>query len=357
MEESYSKLKADISLQQERIHLLELENNELQKEVKSLQEQEEKWRKLEERTQMLEAQLSSTQLLLDKESAKYQSACRQQESMQAKQRSLLEQVDVLDQECEKLQVQLNEGEDRQTDLQNQLKHISEQREKLQAQLIQQQAKFSEAQEQKQRLETHIGELKDIVTQLRLEVQELAQRERLLVAFPELNPLPQPPPQSTGNVMGDMEQQLQANCVRIKILERENNTLHRSLMKLQARSKLGAFETTSPEQPGNGCLPHIPNENQQSPTAYEQQSSLQNTSTQMWKNEPSRKGAKDTCVTVGPWDLESINSLPCSASSSTPSLQLHQQTLKLSPDSSAAKTYSKIRQASQARSTTSHPRRK
>lgn len=54
---------------------------------------------------------------------------------------------------------------------------------------------SELQQEKQRLESHVGELKDSVNQLRGEVQELAQRERLLVAFPELNPLPQGSPQS------------------------------------------------------------------------------------------------------------------------------------------------------------------
>ena len=42
----------------------------------------------------------------------------------------------------------------------------------------------------------MSELKDSVNQLRGEVQELAQRQRLLVAFPELNPLPQGSPQST-----------------------------------------------------------------------------------------------------------------------------------------------------------------
>ena len=59
--------------------------------------------------------------------------------MQAKQGSLLERVDALDQECEELQNQLGEGEDRQTDLQEKLQHISEERTEVQAQLIQQQA--------------------------------------------------------------------------------------------------------------------------------------------------------------------------------------------------------------------------
>jgi hypothetical protein len=54
---------------------------------------------------------------------------------------------------------------------------------------------SELQQEKQRLESHVNKPKDSLDQLRGEVQELAQRKRLLVAFPELNPLPQGPPQS------------------------------------------------------------------------------------------------------------------------------------------------------------------
>lgn len=58
--------------------------------------------------------------------------------MQAKQTSLLERVDALDKECEELQRQLVEGEERQTNLHNELQPMSEEKEQLQAQLTQQQ---------------------------------------------------------------------------------------------------------------------------------------------------------------------------------------------------------------------------
>lgn len=41
-------------------------------------------------------------------------------------------------------------------------------------------------------------------------------------------------QGTGNVLFDMEQQLQANRIRIQVLEKENITLHNSLVKLKER---------------------------------------------------------------------------------------------------------------------------
>ncbi|KAM9465154.1 uncharacterized protein ACWYII_010045 isoform 2-T3 [Salvelinus alpinus] len=139
LEDSNSKLKAEISLQQERLHKLKCERDKLHQEVKALQVEEEARNKLEEKTQKLEVQLSSTQLLLDKENSKYQNACHQQESLQAKQMSLLERVDALDQECEELQGQLGETEDTQTGLQDRLTHISEEKDQLKTQLTQEQS--------------------------------------------------------------------------------------------------------------------------------------------------------------------------------------------------------------------------
>lgn len=58
---------------------VECEKNELQGKVKTLHVEEEACRCLQQRIQQLEGQISETQLRLDKESAKYHSACRQQE--------------------------------------------------------------------------------------------------------------------------------------------------------------------------------------------------------------------------------------------------------------------------------------
>lgn len=58
--------------------------------------------------------------------------------MQAKQKSLLKRVDALDEECEELQRQLGEREEREMDLHKQLQQMSEEKERVQAQLAQQQ---------------------------------------------------------------------------------------------------------------------------------------------------------------------------------------------------------------------------
>lgn len=62
-------------------------------------------------------------------------------SMQAKQKSLLERVDAFDEECEELQRQLGESEERQIKLHNQIQQMSEEKDQLHAKLNQQQVYF------------------------------------------------------------------------------------------------------------------------------------------------------------------------------------------------------------------------
>uniref|UniRef100_UPI003AAB47C2 coiled-coil domain-containing protein 157-like n=1 Tax=Centroberyx gerrardi TaxID=166262 RepID=UPI003AAB47C2 len=318
----------------------ECEKNELQEKVKTLQIEEEARRKLEERSQQLGSQISETQLLLDKESAKYHSACRQQESMQAKQKSLLERVDALDQECEELQRQLGEREERQSDLQDQLKHMSEEKEQLLAQSAQQQVYWSALlQREKRRLETHVGELKNSVAQLREEVQDLSRREKLLVAFPELSPLAQA--QSTGNVLLDMEQQLQANCIRIRVLEQENATLHSSLMRLRERAQHNATQESSPEQTRSLSLPSTPVEKQHNHMPQVQKSLLKSSSAAQLEYGMRRRGADG-----GEHGPESTGSgdRVSTAAATPPSLLMHHHTLHLNSGSRADETYAKTRHA-------------
>ncbi len=62
--------------------------------------------------------------------------------MQAKQESLLKRVDALDEECEELQGQLAEMEEKQINLHNQLQLMSEEKEQVSTQLAQQQVRWS-----------------------------------------------------------------------------------------------------------------------------------------------------------------------------------------------------------------------
>ncbi|KAK5871207.1 hypothetical protein PBY51_004099 [Eleginops maclovinus] len=332
LEESHSRLKEKVALQQDALQALEFENNGLQEKVRALHIEEEACGKLQQRIQELESQSSETQLCLDKENAKYQSACRQQESMQAKQKSLLERVNALDEECEELQGQVGEREERQIVLHNQLQQMSKEKDQMQAQLAQQQNLCLELQKGKQMQETHAGQLKSSVAELKEYVQALRERERLLVAFPELNPTAQP--QSTGNVLLDMEQQLQANNIRINILEQENTTLYTSLVKLRERAQNNATREASPQQTRILSPSGPPLEKQQHPLTQMQKRSLQSSSA-TWLGYGNRGKEAQPGVS----GLESAGSED-RVSPAPSSLQLHLQTLQLNMGFTAAKNQTK-----------------
>ncbi|XP_051277981.1 coiled-coil domain-containing protein 157 [Dicentrarchus labrax] len=347
LEESNSRLKEKVAVQQDTLEALECEKNVLQEKVRTFHVEEDARCKLQQRIQQLESQISDTQLNLDKEAAKYHSACRQQESMQAKQTSLLKRVDALDEECEELQRQLGEREERQIDLHNQLQQVSEEKEKVQARLAQQQDLCLELQKEKQTLETHVGELKNSVAELKEYVQTLMERERVLVAFPELSPL-QAQPQSTGNVLLDMERQLQANNIRMKVLEQENITLHTSLVKLRERTQNDAGRETSP-------LLSTTAEKQQNHPTQTQNSRLQSSSATRLGYSNRGKEARR-----GESGLESAGSEDrvSTAAASPSSMQLHLQTLHLNSGSAAAKSHTRTRSGSLlSHSKSSNQRRK
>ncbi|XP_022612688.1 coiled-coil domain-containing protein 157 [Seriola dumerili] len=340
LEESNSSLMEKVAVQQDTLQALECEKKALQEKVESLHLEEEACCKLQQRIQQLESQISETQVLLDKENAKYHSACRQQESMQAKQKSLLERVDALDEECEELQRELGEREERQIELHNGLQQMSEEKEQLQAQLAQQQDLHLELQKEKQTLETNIGELKNSVAELKEYVQALKERERLLVAFPELSPLAQAQPQSTGNVLLDMEQQLQANCIRIKVLEQENTTLHSSLEKLRERAQHNTAREAWPQQTWSPSLQTTPVEKQQNHLTLMQNSPLQSSSAARLGYGNRGKDARG-----GESGRESEDRVSPAAAPPS-SLQIHLQTLNLNtPRSTAAKSCTDTRSAS------------
>uniref|UniRef100_A0A8C0EYL9 Uncharacterized protein n=1 Tax=Bubo bubo TaxID=30461 RepID=A0A8C0EYL9_BUBBB len=110
---------------------------------------------------------------------------RHQESLQAKQRTLLQQLDSLDQEREELQASLGEAEEDRARLAEQLEESREQsgREQSGQQLRE---LLDTLQREKLSLEQSVSELQANVSKLEEQLQELKERERLLVFFPELH---------------------------------------------------------------------------------------------------------------------------------------------------------------------------
>ncbi|XP_043831668.1 coiled-coil domain-containing protein 157 isoform X1 [Dromiciops gliroides] len=205
-------------------------------------------KQLEARVQLLTGRLenasqqfgwASTEL--DKEKAKVDSMIRHQESLQAKQRALLQQLDSLDREREELRTSLEEAEMQQANLESQLQAVCGDKEHVEVQLKAQQELLQSLQQEKQDLERVTEDLQVTICKLNKSIQELKERERLLVAFPDLHVPSQAQFESSGNVAEDMERQVQANDIRIRVLEEENGRLRATLAKLKEVAQQGGLK--------------------------------------------------------------------------------------------------------------------
>ncbi|NXK69457.1 CC157 protein, partial [Sylvietta virens] len=182
-------------------------------------ELEEKVQVLTGQRDSLDQELSATSVQLEKEKVRVESMFRHEESLQAKQRTLLQQLDSLDKEREELHASLGEAEEDKARLAEQLEQSQEQ---------------SGKQLQAQQLQANTSRLEE-------QAQELRERERLLVFFPDLHTPTEMQFESSGNLTEDMESQLQANTIRIEVLERENTQLKALLAKVKAAAEQGVLK--------------------------------------------------------------------------------------------------------------------
>ncbi|XP_077691288.1 coiled-coil domain-containing protein 157 isoform X4 [Eretmochelys imbricata] len=270
LEERISTLKEELLSQQAAMRELELTKSTLLEEMRTKMAHKSQMTKLEDQVQLLTSQLenashelSRATTQLDKEKAKVESMLRHEESLQAKQRTLLQQLDYLDQECEELRASLGEVEDDKAKLEQQLKATQAEKQQIQGQLEAQQQLMENLQQEKLSLEQSTSELLRNISELDELLQELKERERLLVSFPDLHIPAEAQFESTGNITDDMEKQLQANNIRISILEEENSRLRTTLAKMKEAAQQGA-------------LRFIPQ-------------------TQLWAHSSSRTGSKDSMM--------------------------------------------------------------
>ncbi|EHH20139.1 hypothetical protein EGK_02933 [Macaca mulatta] len=259
-------LERELKQQQESTQAMETKAQQLQEEGERRAAAERQVQQLEEQVQLLVGRLegagqqicwASTEL--DKEKARVDSMVRHQESLQAKQRALLKQLDSLDQEREELQGSLDEAEAQRAHVEEQLQS---EREQGQCQLRAQQELLQSLQREKQGLEQATTDLRLTILELERELVELRERERLLVAFPDLH---QPTetqiqihggrsssvesqitcPTDSGNVTDHMERQVQANDIRIQVLQEENGRLQSMLSKIREVAQQGGLKQGNP----------------------------------------------------------------------------------------------------------------
>ncbi|XP_066226596.1 coiled-coil domain-containing protein 157 isoform X1 [Saccopteryx leptura] len=243
-------LEGERKRQQESMQAME---TKAQEEAKYRAEAERQVQQLEEQVQLMAGRLdgASQQIRwasteLDKEKARVDSMVRHQESLQSKQRALLQQLDSLDQEREELRGSLDEAEAQRAHVEEQLQSVQNEREQGQCQLQAQQELLQSLQGEKQGLEQAMTDLQLTMSELERELMELRERERLLVAFPDLHRPIETQIQSSGDVTDDMERQVQANDIRIRVLQEENGRLRSMLCKIREAAQQGGLKQLIPQ---------------------------------------------------------------------------------------------------------------
>ncbi|KAM9622190.1 coiled-coil domain-containing protein 157 isoform 2-T2 [Trichechus inunguis] len=247
-------LEGELKQKQESTQAIEAKAQQLQAEVELRAAAERQVQQLEGQVQLLAGRLdgASQQIRwasteLDKEKARVDSMVRHQESLQAKQRALLQQLDSLDQEREELRGSLDEAEAQRAHVEEQLESLQSEREQGQCQLRAQQELLQSLQQEKQGLEQAMMDLRLTISELERELLELKERERLLVAFPDLHRPLEAQIQSSGNVTDDMERQVQANNIRIRVLQEENERLRAMLSKIREVAQQGGLKLIPQDQ--------------------------------------------------------------------------------------------------------------
>ncbi|XP_069413364.1 coiled-coil domain-containing protein 157 isoform X2 [Ovis canadensis] len=249
-----SDLKTKVATLEGELKQQQSKAQQLQAEAEHRLEAERQVRQLEQQVELLAGRLegASQQIRwasteLDKEKARVDSMVRHQESLQAKQRALLQQLDSLDQEREELRGSLDEAEAQRAHVEEQLQSVQGEREQGQCQLQAQQELLQSLQREKQGLEQATTDLRLTISELERELVDLRERERLLVAFPDLHRPAEAQIQSSGNVTDDMERQVQANDIRIRVLQEENGRLRSMLSKIREVAQQGGLKLIPEDQ--------------------------------------------------------------------------------------------------------------
>lgn len=266
-EEKISTLTEELQRQQAAIQELERSKKELLAEMRAKMVDKGEVAKLEGRVALLSGQLQSAEQQLhrantelNKEKAKVESILRHKEALQAKQTTLVQHLDNLHQECEQLKTSLAEGEDNECLAKEQLKQTQAEKRESQRRLEAQQALTERVKQEKQSLEQSVSALQKTVSELSKLVKEHKERETLLVSFPDLHMPVEAQFESTGDIVGDMEKQLQANNIRISVLEEENSRLRTNVAKMKEAERQGVLKLVPPTQLWNPSLAKTSYEN-------------------------------------------------------------------------------------------------
>ncbi|ELU04106.1 hypothetical protein CAPTEDRAFT_187561 [Capitella teleta] len=170
------------------------------------------------------------------EKARSKNASRQTETMQSKQEGLLIRLDELQMENEQLRSDMSRLEDETVCLQESLEDAAKYKMLSDKECSVSKDMISTLEREKKQLEDERKSVQKELEKMEESLRKVEEEQKLLIEYPDLNGPVNPAINGTNDVCVDMQNQVDANCLRIKILEEQNSVLRNSIMRmLQAQN--------------------------------------------------------------------------------------------------------------------------
>ncbi|CAF4638839.1 unnamed protein product [Rotaria sp. Silwood1] len=162
---------------------------------------------------------------LQKERTRIENMIRQEQNYQSKQKALSTSYEELTQEYELIKKQVIELEISRDEVERKLETVQKQnRPSTDTNKVQ------SLMETNNHLLQEMTILKSNIEQLYQQIQQMDEREQMLLQYPDLNG-PMEHEQTTNNIIIDMQNQMRTNEIRIDLLRKQNDSLKSSLEKL------------------------------------------------------------------------------------------------------------------------------
>ncbi|XP_041348129.1 coiled-coil domain-containing protein 157-like [Gigantopelta aegis] len=238
LERSVEGLKEELVSQHETLRELETTNKELKVELEEKSTTVLEIDKLRSHVNNLESKLKTvtdtlkqSSIDLTREQAKNRSVSKHEQSLQSKQESLISRIDKLDEENTELRDQLLGLEDEKEAVEESLKSTQSQITELQKTIKENETVIKDLTRQKDEIQKDLQETRELIQKLEVKLEEAKERERLIIEYPDLNGPVNPDYQGSGDIVLDMEKQVEANTLRIRLLEEQNEGLRNSITKV------------------------------------------------------------------------------------------------------------------------------
>ncbi|XP_064612527.1 coiled-coil domain-containing protein 157-like [Liolophura sinensis] len=238
MKSQLDKYKDELTDQKKLLEKMKETHCELEKELESARTGSVSIQTLQGQIISLTSQLDEVTSQLDvknkdlaKEQGKNRSAAKHSQSLQSKQGSLLQRLEEMGQENEDLRSELSELEETKEGLEEALHATKKQLTDLTTKSKEDQLLITRLGEEKSKLQRSVEETEKCLQGLESKLEEAKEQQRLLVEFPDLNGPVNQNIQGSGDLVQDMENQIEANNLRIRVLEEQNEAFRNSVRKM------------------------------------------------------------------------------------------------------------------------------